>query len=506
MRTFQPTQEQKAIADYYGNARVLAYAGTGKTATLVYYAALHRNSNILYIAYNRSVKLEAVKRFRDAGAFHVRVETAHSLAYKAINVGQNFTLTQSGNLKVSEIVNLCGLYSTEYGGKDHYVLARHIQAFLSMYCNSAATHLDEIDYLSTITDPVAYKFVESLEDDIRFHVQNLFGQMYRNEIPITHDAYLKFFQLKGGRLPYGTILIDEAQDANQAMLDIFLKQDHAVKILVGDPHQQIYGFRGALNSLDKVDYPRFALTQSFRFDQGIADTAIEALRLKELIAPQRDQIKIMGLGGQAPINSQTILARTNISLLSEAVDVVLHGGKDLHFEGGLENYTYMSQGASLDDVLALRLCQKGKIRNPFIKSFPDFDALLEYSAAAADKELDMVTGIVNKFGAALMDYIRRLKHLQVEKEKARHIFATCHKSKGQQYPHVVLTDDFMTGARLRAIMKKAEEKKRSGRPSFLDTQYLTEEINLVYVALTRSSNELIVPFDIGAPPAAKAAA
>ena len=86
-----------------------------------------------------------------------------------------------------------------------------------------------------------------------------------------HKSSMKKFQLakpdiakfvKNGDFEYEVLLMDEAQDMNLAMLDICLNQvtqDYALilqivfqdkpKIVVGDPHQQIYSFNGAVNSM-----------------------------------------------------------------------------------------------------------------------------------------------------------------------------------------------------------------------------------------------------------------
>ena len=48
-----------------------------------------------------------------------------------------------------------------------------------------------------------------------------------------------------------------------AVADILLRQNVA-KILVGDPHQQIYSFRGATNAMSQVDATHvYYLTQVF---------------------------------------------------------------------------------------------------------------------------------------------------------------------------------------------------------------------------------------------------
>merc|ERR1711963_1224183 len=106
-----------------------------------------------------------------------------------------------------------------------------------------------------------------------------------------HDGYLKLFQLqnpnlqdaevKGRKLIHDVLMIDEGQDMNPAMLDIFSHQN-ITKIIVGDPSQQIYMFRGAVNALGSLDANyTYHLTQSFRFGPNIAyaaNTCLETLQ------------------------------------------------------------------------------------------------------------------------------------------------------------------------------------------------------------------------------------
>lgn len=52
---------------------------------------------------------------------------------------------------------------------------------------------------------------------------------------------------------YDVIMLDEAHDCSPAQLDIVMKQRQP-KLIVFDPHQCIYGYRGALavNLLDSM--------------------------------------------------------------------------------------------------------------------------------------------------------------------------------------------------------------------------------------------------------------
>ncbi|EJN3599515.1 UvrD-helicase domain-containing protein, partial [Escherichia coli] len=52
-----PTDEQSAIIHWQGQKLVVnAFAGTGKTSTLVQYALANPDSRMLYLAYNRAVR------------------------------------------------------------------------------------------------------------------------------------------------------------------------------------------------------------------------------------------------------------------------------------------------------------------------------------------------------------------------------------------------------------------------------------------------------------------
>lgn len=61
------------------------------------------------------------------------------------------------------------------------------------------------------------------------------------------DAFLKIWQLKRPNLfkleNVDCVIVDEGQDMNNAMLDIFLGYGDGSRVIVGDPHQQIYQWR-----------------------------------------------------------------------------------------------------------------------------------------------------------------------------------------------------------------------------------------------------------------------
>ncbi|MBC2632120.1 UvrD-helicase domain-containing protein, partial [Salmonella enterica subsp. enterica serovar Enteritidis] len=128
-------------------------------------------------------------------------------------------------------------------------------------------------------------------------VQVLWREMSSSDsrFPVTHDTYLKLFQLSTPdlSLKWDLILFDEAQDANPVTSHFVLNQRCSV-ILVGDQYQQIYRFRGAenaLNAAELVDANRLWLTNSFRFGPAVAEVANALLR------EAGEQRKVTGCGG-----------------------------------------------------------------------------------------------------------------------------------------------------------------------------------------------------------------
>ena len=343
------TKEQYDIIHSTGNIKINAVAGSGKTTTIIEYAkARPKHSKILYLAFNKSVKLEATKKFAEKGLDNVKAETAHSLAYKHIVFKNGYTVRPQG-YKTNEIAELLGLQGM---GEKHteYIVANHISKFIAYFCNSDKLKVQELNYLDVVSDAKARTFVTTYYHYIQSQSRLLLSKMDKGEIEITHDFYLKKFQLSNPVLNYDYILFDEGQDASPAMLDIFFKQK-ATKVIVGDTHQQIYGWRHAVNSLEKADFRVFHLSASFRFNQDIANLAMEVLQWKKHI-DEHKPIPIAGKGNSKENKTKAVLARTNLGLLVKAIEYVTEKKKvnHIYFEGNINSYTYADEGASLYDV------------------------------------------------------------------------------------------------------------------------------------------------------------
>jgi len=184
------TKEQQAIIHSTGNIKINAVAGSGKTTTIIEYAkARPATSRILYIAFNKSVKLEAARKFAEKGLHNVKIETAHSLAYKNIVFRYGYKVRTQG-YKTHEIVELLGL---EGNGEKHgqYIVANHISKFIAYFCNSDKAKVQELNYLDIVTDAKAKAFVKMFYPYLESKTRMLLAKMDKGEIEITHDFYLK---------------------------------------------------------------------------------------------------------------------------------------------------------------------------------------------------------------------------------------------------------------------------------------------------------------------------
>ncbi|XP_070582308.1 F-box DNA helicase 1-like [Ptychodera flava] len=121
-------------------------------------------------------------------------------------------------------------------------------------------------------------------------------------------------------------------------------------------------------------------------------------------------------------------------------------------------------------------CKDGKkIKNSFIKKFGSFDALREYANDAQDSELLPRIQIVETHGSKIHEYCERIRKRFVTNIKtANVVLTTAHKAKGLEFDTVKLTDDFLNS--------------RESSPNTGDL--LEDELNLLYVAMTRAKKRL----------------
>jgi F-box protein, helicase, 18 len=481
------TQEQQAILSTNHNMVINAVAGSGKTTTLIEYAKSRpAHARILYLAFNKTVKTEAEQKFSMAGLKNVQVETAHSLAFDAIVKRSSYDVVAA--YRSFEWVGLLNINTGDL--HTDYMIGHHVGKFISLFCNSTFQKVQDLNYAEKVQDPQAHQFVLNFYSLIEKYTRLALAKMDKAEIGITHDFYLKKFQLSSPKLSYDYILFDEGQDASGAMLQVFLDQP-AIKIIVGDEHQQIYGWRYAINSLQKVDFSYFSLSHSFRFDDEIAYIANKVLGWKKHLGLTAE-VQVIGDGKRSEVCfHKATLARTNLGLLVNAIGQ-WHSGKikKVFFEGNINSYTFADEGASLYDVINLHNGKFDKIKDQLLGSMKSLKELEEYIEKTEDTSLRSIVEVVKEYGNDLPWLIKDLKENHVStKQEADMIFSTIHRCKGMEYDEVTLLNDFITEEKLIRNITESNDKQLKDS----EKDRLAEEVNILYVAITRARNKLIIP-------------
>lgn len=459
-----PTEEQQEIIYSEGDlVFVLAGAGTGKTTTLVQFANYRKSDTILYIVYNASIKEDAKGRFPE----RVSIHTIHSLAFSF--VGARYRDKVGDNLKIEDIFHHVGYFKDKNQSEQSVVnTGMLLMKILNHFFNSEVSTIDDLDYDPFFKD-LAKEYWGYMSDE-----NNL-------DCLITHDGYLKVFQLSNPVLDYDYIMVDEAQDSNEVMLNIVFSQN-SKKIFVGDPYQKIYGFRGALNVFGESKYTSlphesYALTESFRFGNEIANVANIILSN----APG-DPKHLRGCDRNSVVTSvdkemqYTILFRTNTKLFDKAIELT-RDGSTVYIVGGAESIFNQAL-----DAYYLNKGQHDKIRGAYLKSLENFDQLRYLADTLKIAEYKFLVRLVDKYKNTLIDEIERVKKHIEGKRSADVVLSSGHKSKGLEFTSVVIENDFVE------ICKYKEKEKLSPQEE--------EEINILYVVVTRATHDLELNEDL----------
>ncbi|WP_267523594.1 UvrD-helicase domain-containing protein [Campylobacter sp. MG1] len=457
------TKEQNKIvtADFDDILVIEAYAGCGKTSTLIKFCEKRKDKKILYLAYNKSMGDEAKQKFKHLK--NVSVFTMHSLAFKQLEKTLRLKQRILGNIKANDLFDFKSLKQL----KDNNTKLKIINIFLKIYksyCNSSENNLLSFskkqleDKALNLNTRISNAIMKELDENIKNN----------DNIIYEHDFYLKEFQLSNPVLEYDYILVDEAQDLNDCVIDIVLQQK-AKKVFIGDTYQSIYSFRGANNALNKLSNLKNAnilyLTQSFRCSPKIGELATIILKLN---GAKNDFI---GLNEKYIENEQlTIITRTNAILFDTAIKYA-EQEKSIYVVGDIKETCN-----ELIDICNLIINKKEYVKNEWYLKFSNFYDLTDFINATNDIELKNKVVIICKYlsqNKSIYELIKLLKkHLVNNMNNADYIITTAHKSKGLEFLNVELTKDYKISL---------EEK---------------EELNLLYVAITRAKQNLIMPKDI----------
>lgn len=322
-----------------------------------------------------------------------------------------------------------------------------------------------------------------------------------------HDAYVKLFQLHGTAQPfagYTALLLDEAQDLSACQAAVLLRARGACAVVVvGDVHQKIYGFRGgSAAAFHARTYPpsaRYELTQSFRFGAGVARVASAVLALKAPPpwAPHAPPPRVDGTGADCvqagaalPIARgapHTRIYRTNALLAHDALRLAAAGATPL----------FLQTSQALQPAALAALLRDARTLYTGDAPLPPASALREFAAwkelvehveaddAGGDSKLALVVSLAPLLGAPEFPaHVDRLEQgCCAAPDAAAVVLTTVHQAKGLEWDTVVLADDF----------SPAHDACTPSLAPRVYTLAACDEINHMYVALTRARRRLVLP-------------
>ncbi|KAL1920165.1 uncharacterized protein VTP21DRAFT_1311 [Calcarisporiella thermophila] len=495
------TQEQAKIVQYRPKSDnevilVLSFAGTGKTSTLVAFAAARKNQLMLYVAFNRAIREESTSKF----PHWVDCRTMHSLAFKY--VASNFPplLKKVVNHELSSSVvartleRLADMPITirfVLQTLNHFLWSEDDEIGEKHVSKKAKIHYEEKRAEFKAAKKSNKQFDYASPADLVKYAKILWERMINPEddLVLVPDAYLKLMQLEKNskKVPYKFILFDEVQDATPAMISIITRQP-VVKIFVGDEHQAIYSWRGARNAIQKIQYDTlFRLTKSFRFGLEVAEMSNMILsgfkgEHTPLYGSERTTVVCSSGQNEANARGTTFIGRTNAGLFGKAVELTADPSSSvrLAFCGGSDPInTFLEE---IEDAYALYTGRHRRDvkRTSALRPFADWRALVKFVEATEDARLQTLVDVVEKFASRSLDQLVENVRSKLVKDMggADYILTTVHKAKGLEFDEVVLVDDF-----IKVYSVRDETEK-------LDSVWFTESINCLYVAMTRAKKKL----------------
>ncbi|MBT2526996.1 ATP-dependent helicase [Streptomyces sp. ISL-99] len=464
-----PTDEQAAAADAFTAGDHLALqagAGTGKTSTLVLLASSTPRRG-RYIAFNKPIALDAAKRFPPT----VTCKTAHALAYAAI--GHRYARRLGGPRQAGWKTGMAlGITkSVRIGERDvsHKALSHAVLRTVTRFCHSAdpvitryhvprLRGLEGTDLhaeLSRAVLPFAHKAWADLqhsdEGSVRFD----------------HDHYLKMWALSEPKIDADFLLLDEAQDTNPVLEQVFTAQRaHAQLVMVGDSAQAIYGWRGARDVMTGFDGRALSLSQSFRFGPRLATEANRWLTIAD--APIR-------LAGTTTIPTElgpvdhpdAVLCRTNVGAMTEVMKH-LAAGRRVALTGGGDSLRALA-------TAAWDLKEGRRTWHPELLLFSSWGELQDYAEHdPAGGDLRPFVDLIDRHGTqAVLAAVDQL----APEAQAQVTISTAHRAKGREWSNVRIADDFTPP-------KDTSEQDANGAP--IPGPIDDAEARLAYVAVTRT--------------------
>lgn len=258
-------------------------------------------------------------------------------------------------------------------------------------------------------------------------------------------------------------------------------QNHSDRKLtiVGDKYQELFKWRGAVNSMDKFDKECFPLEQSYRFGSAIAEASNRILSFHSvppknmIIGKEEIDSKVIFYeeGDLLPHHNGAILTRTRCNVIYIA-DTELKQGNKVHIKTEFGPLKYI-----VKNIIHFARGELDMVQHSYLLRCHSFSVLENELKDNPDSDIFFGLKLYEKYKERTLDIIEKIERSSVPENEAMKIISTTHSIKGQEWDYVVISPDF------NYMLEK-------------DAVSISSELSVLYVALTRARKRVYVPISL----------
>lgn len=458
------TDEQIHILDLAktspDNLMINSYAGTGKTSTLEMIDKISKQRPVLYLVFNKRNADEAVERMASTTTVRTMNALGHRIWQSAIRP----------RLKIEKdkIYKIVKDMADEAKSEARTIWDCYEQVKFGVDMARAVGYVPEGIYPQAkrlISRNAFHNYLDEEPDDL---VADLIDAILKRSIALAYEGTIDFNDqvymsaLFGGTYPqYPLTLVDEYQDLNPVNHEMIRKLVGKRRLIgVGDPHQNIYGFRGASKdgmsqAIEAYSMLQTELSISFRCPEAIVRNARRHVPQFKWFRKGGSVKQLESLSISEIPDDATFLCRLNAPLFAFAMRL-LANGRSVNLAGSDIGPRLIKQMRKLGD--------ENLSRSAFLDAIAEWESikLAKNSKTAADTANCM--RVFASHGDTLGQAVSYAEHLF--KQRGAIQLMTGHKAKGLEFPTVYHLDP-------ETIRDGAQEK------------------NIRYVIQTRSSDRYL---------------
>lgn len=263
-RGFLVTPQHEAIfaglVDGSPGLGVMAVAGSGKTSTLVEGSGRMLDAlspaKFAFVAFNRA----NAETLRSRLPIKVSSSTIHSLCWKAIRTSRQWTGQEGERIKPGRLRQATEASSRRHAsGEEQMRLEKELQVLWGL-CVSTMTRMDDIEAITAMAQD--YGAEVEPESTAFALLPEVDGMLRSQPDTISYDEMLRIVveeQLPVEQADY--VLVDEVQDLNRLQMEVVALMRPRKVVMVGDPNQAIYAWRGSDHRAVDTMARRFGVTQ-----------------------------------------------------------------------------------------------------------------------------------------------------------------------------------------------------------------------------------------------------